>query len=373
MRARLAFVVLLFGGVAAVAQSRGPASKTGLAELPPVRVEMNAPVPPVEPMQTETVLPPSACRLRLSPDVARAPSVPPRAGPGACGGEDLVRLEAIHLPDNGTMALTPPAVLRCSMAEALVGWVRAEVPSLATDLGARVTALDNFSSYECRGRNNVSGAKLSEHGMANAVDLRGLKLATGKVIDFTDNGLDRALRERVRDGLCSRFTTVLGPGSDSYHENHIHLDLIQRRNGYRICQWDVRDPQVASVPLPMPRPKIADATGLEANDGPPSVPLPPPEAAKSVRSSGVADRPARPGNKVAPPDAERADAAGNAVARTGTAAAGGGGSARAAVTDGSGNASPQASRNGPPMRNRDVGSDSAGNRLDKARSRRSGR
>ena len=82
---------------------------------------------------------------------------------------------------------------------------------------------------------------------------------------------------------CDRFTTVLGPGSDSYHETHIHLDLAQRYRGYRMCQWDVREPKpepkleaevelkldamsdtvseskiapiaAADVPLPQPRP-----------------------------------------------------------------------------------------------------------------------
>ena len=47
---------------------------------------------------------------------------------------------------------------------------------------------------------------------------------------------------RLRDSACHRFTTVLGPGSDGYHEAHIHLDLIERRQGYRMCQWDVREP-----------------------------------------------------------------------------------------------------------------------------------
>jgi hypothetical protein len=49
---------------------------------------------------------------------------------------------------------------------------------------------------------------------------------------------------------------VLGPGSDGYHEGHIHLDLAARRSGMKMCQWDVRDPpaEVASVPLPPPRP-----------------------------------------------------------------------------------------------------------------------
>ena len=49
---------------------------------------------------------------------------------------------------------------------------------------------------------------------------------------------------------------MLGPGSDGYHESHIHLDLAVRSHGYRICQWNVLDPAAiaASVPLPRPRP-----------------------------------------------------------------------------------------------------------------------
>ena len=77
------------------------------------------------------------------------------------------------------------------------------------------------------------------------------------------------MREGLRESACHRFTTVLGPGSDGQHEGHIHLDLAERRQGYRICQWDVREPpvEVASVqidgklvPLPTPRPAGADAS-----------------------------------------------------------------------------------------------------------------
>ena len=61
--------------------------------------------------------------------------------------------------------------------------------------------------------------------------------------------------ERLRTATCSRFTTVLGPGSDGYHENHIHMDLAERTRGYRMCQWDVLEPSVlVNVPLPVPRP-----------------------------------------------------------------------------------------------------------------------
>ncbi|HME28328.1 MAG TPA: extensin family protein, partial [Pseudolabrys sp.] len=55
-----------------------------------------------------------------------------------------------------------------------------------------------------------------------------------------------------------RFTTVLGPGSDSQHDSHIHLDLIERRQGFRMCQWDVREQAVTEIVararLPTPRP-----------------------------------------------------------------------------------------------------------------------
>ncbi len=66
--------------------------------------------------------------------------------------------------------------------------------------------------------------------------------------------------QALRKEACAKFTTVLGPGSDGYHEEHIHLDLAERRNGYRICQWDVLDP-VPDVPLPRARP--ADAPKAE--------------------------------------------------------------------------------------------------------------
>ena len=210
---------------------------------------------------------PSACRRALTDDIAIAPSIPDLHGPGGCGGTDLVRLEAVVLPNKHKVAVTPAATLRCAMASAIADWVRTEVTALAARQNSEPAVLDNFDSYECRGFNRVPGAHLSEHGRANALDVRAIKLANGQSIELTDRSVPREVRESVLHAVCTRFTTVLGPGSDGYHENHIHLDLAERRNNYRICQWNVWDslPQVAPL-LPAERPEDAPPRE-EAKDG----------------------------------------------------------------------------------------------------------
>jgi hypothetical protein len=201
---------------------------------------------------------PSACRLALTEAIAIAPSIPDIHGPGGCGGEDLVRLEAVVLAGKHQVAVKPAAVLRCAMASAIADWIRTDMAPVAKSLGTVITELDNFDSFECRGRNRIVGAELSEHGRANALDVRALKLANGQSISLTDRTVPRDLRETVLHSVCARFSTVLGPGSDSYHEDHIHLDLMERRNNYKICQWNVWDPlpQIAPM-LPAPRPDDA--------------------------------------------------------------------------------------------------------------------
>jgi len=201
---------------------------------------------------------PSACRQALTEAVAIAPSIPDIKGEGGCGGEDLVRLEAVVLPDKRRVSVKPAAILRCKMASALADWVRSDIAPLAERVGSAVSEIDNFDSFECRGRNRIVGAKLSEHGRANALDVRAFKFADGSHVSLTDRTVPRGVRESVLRSACTRFSTVLGPGSDGYHEDHIHLDLTERRNNYRICQWDVWDPLPPKPPLlPAERPDEA--------------------------------------------------------------------------------------------------------------------
>jgi len=265
---------------------------------------------------------PSACRLALTDAVAIAPSIPAITGPGACGGEDLVRLEAVVLPGGGRVLVKPAATLRCTMAAAIADWIRTDMAPLAEGLGSRVSELDNFDSFECRGRNRVAGARLSEHGRANALDVRAVRLSNGRAIALTDRKVPRELREKLMRSVCARFTTVLGPGSDGYHENHIHLDLVQRRNGYRICQWDI-DPMPTAAPLlpaerpaEAPRRETADEGGktseaspereaapLAASRAAPTAAVPAdvvPEPPKRPSSAQAAGRPARDSSKPLP-------------------------------------------------------------------------
>jgi hypothetical protein len=85
------------------------------------------------------------------------------------------------------------------------------------------------------------------------------------VVELTDPHVPKDFREGLRKSACAQFTTVLGPGSDGSHEDHIHVDLLERRGGYRICEWDVLEPGEAAparptlidgVPLPRARPAI---------------------------------------------------------------------------------------------------------------------
>jgi hypothetical protein len=247
--------------------------------------------------KTEPAAPasPSACRLALTDAIAIAPSIAPIRGPGACGGEDLVRLEAVVLPDKGRVAVKPAAVLRCGMATAIANWIRNDMVPLAQGMSSRLTELDNFDSFECRGRNRVAGAKLSEHGKANALDVRGLKLANGKMLSLTDRSVTHDLREKAKGSACGRFTTVLGPGSDGYHEDHIHLDLAERHNGYRICHWEIYDSEpVVASPLPTPRPETAPSPTVASREveqatAQPATPLPAPRP-DDAPSADVASR-----------------------------------------------------------------------------------
>jgi hypothetical protein len=187
----------------------------------------------------------------------------------------VVALNVVLLPDGHRIALSPAATLRCSMAEAVSHWIRDDVAPTVAALDKSLRGVETLDSFDCRRRNGITDAKISEHGRANALDVRALKLADGAAIELTDASIAKSLREKLRQSACDRFSTVLGNGADAYHDSHVHLDLIERSNHYRICQWDVLDVTEtaalaakkaatasipAVVPLPRPRPAVRTAS-----------------------------------------------------------------------------------------------------------------
>ena len=210
---------------------------------------------------------PTACDQSLAKIAVFTP-LPRLIGPDQCGGRDMISLEAVWLADGAHVDVKPAPVLTCGMAETFAAWLREDVAPRMTPLASELHSVENYDDYECRTRNRVIGAKPSNHGNGIAIDVRSLTLADGRRIELTDLTADKPLRQALRDSACARFSTVLGPGAP-FHAGHVHLDTEQRAHGYRICEWDVREPpptvvasvlidgKLVPVPLPPPRPAAA--------------------------------------------------------------------------------------------------------------------
>ena len=202
----------------------------------------------------------SPCQLQLA-EITEFKPEPPITGPGECTATDVVNVTAVLLPDNHRVVFSPVVTLQCSMAEVVSHWIRDDVAPTLDSLGMSLRGIETLELFGCRSFNGISGAKLSEHGHANALDVRSLKLANGTVIELTNATVSKSLREQLRQTACTRFSTVLGNGADAYHENHVHIDLMQRTNNYKICQWNILDTtetaalaakKAAAVAMPIP-------------------------------------------------------------------------------------------------------------------------
>jgi hypothetical protein len=247
-------------GAYAQGQEPVPVPAPRPAEAEPARSEIPLPQPrpdTASPAPAAGAPPsPSACVARLKDDVALVEALPPVTGADGCGVEDPVSLAAVITKEKKRIPVSPPVVLGCAAAEALAHWVRDDVVAIVGLLGTSLSGLSSGQGYQCRGRNGIAGAPMSQHGRGNAMDLRALLLANGTSANPTDTALPREFRERIKASACAHFTTVLGPGSDGHHDIYIHLDVAPRRGGIRLCQWDVRD-GAEGVPLPRERPAEA--------------------------------------------------------------------------------------------------------------------
>jgi hypothetical protein len=182
----------------------------------------------------------AACDALLADRGVIADRAAPVVGVGGCGIAAPVTLRAVLTSDRRRIEIAPPPVMRCELAAQIARWIVQDILPLAEARGARVIRIANADAYDCRGRNRQASAKLSEHGKGDALDMRAIEMSDGRSILFAGRSNDMDLAVGLRTSACARFSTVLGPGSDGFHEDHVHVDLQARSNGYRICQWNVR-------------------------------------------------------------------------------------------------------------------------------------
>jgi hypothetical protein len=141
----------------------------------------------------------------------------------------------------GAVAIKPVATLACPIVSVLDRWLADSVqPAAMRWFGARVVEIKQISAYSCRGMNGNSRAHISEHAFGNALDIAGFTLADGRHVSVKDGwkGLpeEQGFLHDVQASACQQFTTVLAPGSNVYHYDHIHVDLMRRASRRLICQ-----------------------------------------------------------------------------------------------------------------------------------------
>jgi hypothetical protein len=143
-----------------------------------------------------------------------------------CGVKDPVRITSVD-----GVALSQSAVINCDTARALKAWIR---KGLKPAFGRKeVVGLRVAASYACRPRNNVKGAKISEHGRGNAIDITAIVLADGKSVVVAEDwrrSAGKPMKKAYR-AACGTFGTTLGPDSDRHHRDHLHFDIANQRGG----------------------------------------------------------------------------------------------------------------------------------------------
>ncbi len=278
--------------------------KAGKAESnpPPAKPSAEPPVaaPPAPPPQAlsseawsdaDITLALKACVQLLAPVSAELEALPP-IRQDKCGTPAPVSLRRIGAGAS-SVELSPPAVLNCPMVARIAGWVEKVLqPAAREAFGVSVIRLNSTSGYVCRGRNGdtMANGKISEHALANALDVASFTLSDGRVIDVGKHwgpthrdrqsaapgtppspaaapnvaadksrprrgsaqaapapepvkapapaepaGKEGQFLRRLHTGACQTFGTVLGPEANEAHREHFHLDLYPRKTS-NYCQ-----------------------------------------------------------------------------------------------------------------------------------------
>lgn len=155
--------------------------------------------------------------VRLLAPIAAEVDVTVPIKSGACGAPAPVRLSRIGVENPVT--LSPPATINCPMVVALHRWVETQLqPHARRLLGSHIVSLSNVSAYSCRLRNGSKSSKLSEHALANAIDIGKFHTADGRTVTVAGDWgpTKRDIKQSVvaaREGKRGKVKDVVPPPS----------------------------------------------------------------------------------------------------------------------------------------------------------------
>ncbi|RDV04859.1 extensin family protein [Undibacter mobilis] len=207
--------------------------------------------PPPDDIPDDAIVPNSRRQAQPAynePPPRQASYTPPPLGPSRDSRFDApIRTGAI-----APATLTPTATLSCPIVSALDRWVAGGVqPAALRWFGSPVAEIKQISAYSCRQMNGAGGSGISEHAFGNALDIAGFTLADGRKISvqkgWRGTPEEQGFLHDVQLAACDTFSTVLAPGYNAAHYNHIHVDLMRRKSGRRPCRPDAIPGEVVAA------------------------------------------------------------------------------------------------------------------------------
>jgi hypothetical protein len=168
------------------------------------------------------------CLAALGSTGARYAPLPDRFYAPGCQAVGSVRLDQLA-GDRGNFTLANLGPVACPLAQAFAAWARYGVDRAARQmLGSPLARIETMGSYACR--NIASGARLSAHSRAEAIDVGAFVLADGRRVAVKGgwsgaSEQERAFLRTVHASACKRFGTVLGPAYNAAHADHLHVEL----------------------------------------------------------------------------------------------------------------------------------------------------
>ena len=219
-------------------------------------------------------------------------------GPGICGVTYPFRISAFA---GGRVALSNKVTLGCPIVPQIDGWLADTVqPAAALYLGSEVAEI-KAGTYSCRSRNHRAGAKISEHAFGNAMDVMSFRLVDGRTITveqgWKGTPAEQDFLREVFVGACRHFTTVLAPGSDVHHYNHLHLDLAHHdpRGRRHYCRPIIKFTPRLDPDRPAGEPVRLPPVAVSAPE--PAEPLEPEDDGETVPTSATTPAPPVAGSR----------------------------------------------------------------------------